>query len=56
MNPKVAPSVFVYNLKAVSSLLIHKDFGEELVKAYWRNRCSGAAVIASSLVWERHCR
>lgn len=34
LNPKVAPSVFVNNLKTVSSRLIRKDFGEELAKAY----------------------
>lgn len=35
LNPKVAPSVFVNNLKTVSSRLIRKDFGEELAKVYW---------------------
>lgn len=36
LNPKVAPSVFVNNLKTVSSRLIRKDFGEELAKVYWK--------------------
>jgi putative transposase len=35
-NPKVAPSVFVNNLKTVSSRLIRKDFGSELAKEYWK--------------------
>ena len=34
LNPKVAPSVFVNNLKTVSSRLIRKNFGEELAKVY----------------------
>lgn len=36
LNPKVAPSVFVNNLKTVSSRLIRKDFGSELAKVYWK--------------------
>ena len=36
LNPKVAPSVFVNNLKTVSSRLIRKDFGKELVRGYWK--------------------
>lgn len=36
LNPKVAPSVFVNNLKTVSSRLIRKDFGGELAKVYWK--------------------
>lgn len=36
LNPKVVPSVFVNNLKTVSSRLIRKDFGEELAKVYWK--------------------
>jgi putative transposase len=35
LNPKVAPSVFVNNLKTVSSRLIRKDFKQELAKVYW---------------------
>ena len=36
LNPKVAPSVFVNNLKTVSSRLIRKDFKEELSKVYYK--------------------
>lgn len=36
LNPKVAPSVFVNNLKTVSSRLIRRDFGEDLAKVYWK--------------------
>ena len=36
LNPKVAPSVFVNNLKTVSSRLIRKDFAAELAKVYWK--------------------
>ncbi|MHB8409534.1 MAG: IS200/IS605 family transposase [Acidiferrobacterales bacterium] len=35
LNPKVAPSVFVNNLKTVSSRYIRKEFGSELKKVYW---------------------
>ena len=34
LNPKVAPSVFVNNLKTVSSRFIRKDFAEDLAKVY----------------------
>ncbi len=36
LNPKVAPSVFVNNLKTVSSRYIRKDFAEDLAKVYWK--------------------
>ncbi len=36
LNPKVAPSIFVNNLKTVSSRLIRRDFGIELAKVYWK--------------------
>lgn len=36
LNPKVAPSVFVNNLKTVSSRLIRRDFGAELAQVYWK--------------------
>ncbi|MEI7842402.1 MAG: IS200/IS605 family transposase [Gallionellaceae bacterium] len=36
LNPKVAPSVFVNNLKTVSSRLIRKDFKEDLSKVYYK--------------------
>ena len=36
LNPKVAPSVFVNNLKTVSSRLIRRDFKEHLDKVYWK--------------------
>ena len=35
LNPKVAPSVFVNNLKTVSSRYIRKEFGPELKRYYW---------------------
>lgn len=35
LNPKVAPSVFVNNLKTVSSRFIRKDFAEDLARVYW---------------------
>lgn len=35
LNPKVAPSVFVNNLKTVTSRYIRKEFGEELKRYYW---------------------
>ncbi len=34
MNPKVAPSIFVNNIKTVSSRLIRRDFKNELSKYY----------------------
>ncbi len=37
LNPKVAPSVFVNNLKTVTSRLIRKEFAEYLSKIYWKN-------------------
>jgi putative transposase len=36
LNPKVAPSVFVNNLKTVSSRLIRRDFLPHLRKHYWK--------------------
>jgi putative transposase len=36
LNPKVAPSVFVNNLKTVTSRLIRKEFSSHLAKIYWR--------------------
>jgi putative transposase len=36
LNPKVAPSVFVNNLKTVSSRFIRRDFADELAKVYWK--------------------
>ena len=35
LNPQVAPSVFVNNLKTVTSRYIRKEFGEELKQYYW---------------------
>jgi putative transposase len=35
LNPKVAPSVFVNNLKTVTSRYIRKEFAEELKRNYW---------------------
>lgn len=35
LNPKVAPSVFVNNLKTVTSRYIRKEFAEELKRHYW---------------------
>lgn len=37
LNPKVAPSVFVNNLKTVSSRYIRRDFKDELDQVYWGN-------------------
>jgi putative transposase len=37
LNPKVAPSVFVNNLKTVTSRLIRKEFSEHLKSVYWKN-------------------
>ena len=36
LNPKVAPSVFVNNLKTVSSRLIRNEFAVQLRKVYWK--------------------
>ena len=36
LNPKVAPSIFVNNIKTVSSRLIRKEFTAELSKVYWK--------------------
>lgn len=36
LNPKVTPSVFVNNLKTVSSRLIRKEFAAQLRKVYWK--------------------
>jgi putative transposase len=36
LNPKVAPSVFVNNLKTVTSRLIRKEFASHLKKIYWK--------------------
>lgn len=37
LNPKGAPSVFVNNLKTVSSRLIRKEFSEYLKNIYWKD-------------------
>ena len=34
MNPKVSPSIFVNNLKTVTSRLLRRDFPSELAKFY----------------------
>jgi len=36
LNPKIAPSIFVNNLKTVTSRLIRRDFLSELRKYYWK--------------------
>jgi putative transposase len=36
LNPKVTPSVFVNNLKTVTSRLIRKEFATHLKKIYWK--------------------
>jgi putative transposase len=36
LNPKTAPSVFVNNLKTVTSRLIRKEFSEHLKGFYWK--------------------
>jgi putative transposase len=36
LNPKVAPSIFVNNLKTVTSRLIRKEFKHHLDKFYWK--------------------
>lgn len=36
LNPKVTPSIFVNNLKTVTSRLIRKEFSEQLKKVYWK--------------------
>jgi|ERR1700685_1203034 putative transposase len=36
LNPKVTPSIFVNNLKTVSSRLIRKEFDSVLRKFYWK--------------------
>ena len=35
LNPKVTPSIFVNNLKTVTSRLIRKEFSEHVKKFYW---------------------
>jgi putative transposase len=37
LNPKVTPSIFVNNLKTVTSRLIRKEFGDHLQKIYWKD-------------------
>jgi putative transposase len=37
LNPKIAPSIFVNNLKTVSSRLIRRDFLPYLKKFYWKD-------------------
>ena len=37
LNPKVTPSIFVNNLKTVTSRLIRKEFSEQLKKFYWKD-------------------
>ena len=36
LNPKVAPSVLVNNLKSISSRLIRQEFAFQLRKVYWK--------------------
>lgn len=36
LNPKIAPSIFVNNIKTVTSRLIRKEFAEHLKKFYWK--------------------
>ena len=36
LNPKVTPSVFVNNLKTVTSRLIRKEFSDHLKNFYWK--------------------
>jgi putative transposase len=36
LNPKVAPSIFVNNLKTVTSRLIRKEFSAYLKNIYWK--------------------
>jgi REP-associated tyrosine transposase len=36
LNPKVTPSIFVNNLKTVTSRLIRKEFSEHVKKFYWK--------------------
>jgi putative transposase len=36
LQPKIAPSVFVNNLKTVSSRLIRKEFAEHVQPFYWK--------------------
>jgi putative transposase len=36
LNPKVTPSIFVNNLKTVTSRLIRKEFATHLKKIYWK--------------------
>lgn len=36
LNPKVQPSVFVNNLKTVTSRLIRKAFAAEIAQVYWK--------------------
>ncbi len=36
LNPKIGPSIFVNNLKTVSSRLIRRDFLHYLKKFYWK--------------------
>ena len=36
LNPKVTPSIFVNNLKTVSSRLIRKEYQEHLRKFFWK--------------------
>src|SRR5271166_4799289 len=36
LNPKVQPSIFVNNLKTISSRLIRKEFSVQLKNVYWK--------------------
>jgi putative transposase len=36
LNPKIAPSIFVNNLKTVTSRLIRKEFASHLERIYWK--------------------
>jgi REP-associated tyrosine transposase len=47
LNPKVAPSIFVNNLKTVTSRLIRKEFATHLKKYIGKNQSFGSERIAS---------
>lgn len=36
LTPRVQPSIFVNNLKTVSSRLIRRDFKKQLAESYWK--------------------
>ena len=37
LSPKVTSSIFINNLKTVTSRLIRKEFPEQLQKFYWKD-------------------